>query len=64
MTDHVDVYDLIARTSNCLRKKMKGPDDRPKYSRYVSEIQGNLIGVNNQDSAIEVMSNFLQKYEQ
>ena len=63
MTDHVDVYDMIARTSRTLGKKVKESGDRPKYSKYVSELQDNLIGVNNQSSAIDVMTDFLQKYE-
>ncbi len=60
--EHDDVYVLIAQTSVLLRKKVRELGPKPKYPKYIREIQGNLTGVNNGTDTISAMKGFIRKY--
>ena len=60
---HRNVYDLIARTSRVLSKNVNSLGSNPKWPKSVTEIQENLSFVNDKEGTIQVMVNFINKYE-
>lgn len=62
MTQHVDIYDLIAKTSNVLKTAMKR-EGKAKYPECIEFAQSNMAGKTSCADAIGFMQQVIQKYD-
>lgn len=62
MSQHVDVYQIIAKTSNVLKREM-AKENRAKYPECIEFVQTNLAGKTSCADAIEFMQQVVHKYD-
>jgi hypothetical protein len=62
MTQHDDVYNLIAKTSNVIKQAVKR-EGRAKYPECIDFVQTNMAGKTSCADVIRFMQQVIQKYD-
>lgn len=62
MTEHVDIYALIAGTSAVLKKAVR-QEGKSKYPKCIAEVQSNLAGKTIYADIVEYMQKTISKYD-
>jgi hypothetical protein len=62
MSQHVDVYALIAKTSSVLKQAMR-QEKKGKYPDSIMSVQAEMAGKNSYTDMIAFMQQTIRKYE-